>query len=168
MMLLAIDQSVRRSGWAVMEARPMRQFGIVGHGWFGAQAKTSEDRVNSFIDQVDALVLDYGPALLVWEKPNAFMGARGVNARTLVLTRLDQALRDLAKLRALQTATVAASSWRARVLGKGAGRFSGDRAKAAALAYWAMFRVEVRDHNEAEAMCMGVWACSQIEVASHG
>lgn len=162
-MILALDQAVKRSGWAVFEPRPMHQFRIIGHGWFGAQADDSETQVNTFIDHVDQLVLDYGPSTLVWEKPSAFAGARGVNARTLVLTRIDQALRDLAKLRKLRVAVVAASSWRAKVLGKGAGRFTSEQAKAAALTYWSRFHIELRDHNEAEAMCIATWACTCLE-----
>lgn len=161
--ILALDQSVKRSGWAVFEPRPLHQFRIRGHGWFGAHGADNETQVNAFIDQVDQLVLDYGPSMLVWEKPSAFAGARGVNARTLVLTRIDQALRDLAKLRRIGAASVAASTWRAKVLGKGAGRFTSEQAKAAALTYWRRFHIDLKVHDEAEAMCIAVWACTCLE-----
>lgn len=161
MIILALDQSVRRSGWAVVETDRKRQARFRGFGWFGAQAADNDSQVEAFIDQVDQLVLDHQAGVLVWEKPSKFMARPGgVQARTLVLTRFDQALRDLAKLRRLSIDTVAANSWRAKVLGKGAGRLSAEEAKRRALGYCQLLGLAVSDHNQAEAICIGFWAAT--------
>ena len=162
MRLLALDQSARRTGWAVIEttgpARPPR---VVARGWFGALGDDQRARIHRFVEAVRGLVIDYQPIeAMVWEKPNAFVGERGVNARTLLLTRLDEALHQLAADKGLATQTVAASTWRSKVLGKGAGRLSRDEAKRQAVAYCEWIGLPCGNDDEAEAICIGMWAAA--------
>jgi hypothetical protein len=162
MRLLALDQSMRRTGWAVIDVKaPARPPRVVGRGWFGALGGDDRTRIHRFTQGVRGLVNDYGEVTaLVWEKPNAFAGERGVNARTLLLTRLDEALHQLAEEKGLTALTVAASTWRSKVLGKGAGRLTRDEAKRQAVAYCEWIGLPCANDDEAEAICIGMWAAA--------
>ena len=170
--LLALDQSVKATGFAVMELRgPRKNATLITSGWFGAKAKAEDDRLAAFRQHVLELLLDYEPALLVWEKPTKFIGGndrpRGVQARTLILTRLDQVLRDLAVERGIAWDTVAANTWRAKVLGRGAGHLNRTDAKDAALAFCMWSGTPVNSADQAEAICIGHWAAAYSNVLGH-
>lgn len=153
MKILALDQSLRRSGWAVVD----RHGNGLSHGWFGASGVDMRARVDGFKWHVEQLILDCEPAVLAWERPATFRSQRA----NLAGARLDEALVALAAKHELTTMTVAASTWRSQVLGKGAGRLTSDEAKALALRYCRWIGVEVRDHNAAEAVCIGRWAAAE-------
>jgi hypothetical protein len=161
--ILALDQSVRRTGWAVaaLPERSVLPPRFIGRGWFGA-IKPSDPRaqVFAFTEAVRALVIDYEVGALVWEKPSAFAGPRGVNARTLILTRLDEALHQLARQLNVAVLTVAASTWRAKVLGKGGGRLTRDEAKRQAVRYCEWIGIACANDDEAEAVCIALWAAA--------
>jgi len=170
MRLLALDQSIRASGWALFDVQSQSGYGgtmcKLRSGWFGAQAASDDGKLAAFIDHVEQLVADEQPAMLVWEKPSKFIGGRGgVQARTLVLTRLDQALQDICRRCALSYDTVAPGTWRAKVFGKGGGRLSRDEAKAWALWHTEAIGLPVKSVDEAEAICIGLWAATCSPVA---
>jgi Holliday junction resolvasome RuvABC endonuclease subunit len=158
MRILAFDQSVKRTGWAVVErereglpARP------ITWGSFGAPGIDTRAKMSAFICEVGVLVTAHEPDVVVWESPSAFMGKGGVNARTLILTRLDEALTRLCEARDLACTTVAASSWRSRILGKGCGRLPRIEAKRRAMMYVDWLDLTVANDDEAEAICIGMW-----------
>jgi hypothetical protein len=161
--LLALDQSIKRTGWTVIEASgPLRPPKVIGRGWFGVGGAGDERaKVARFVQGVRDLAIDYEPVeALVWEKPTAFVGTRGVNARTLLLTRLDEALHQFCADKQLRSLTAAASTWRAKVLGKGAGRLSREEAKQRAVQYCEWIGLPCSNDDEAEAICIGMWACA--------
>jgi hypothetical protein len=149
-MILALDQSLKRSGWALLDGGK-----VVASGWFGSKGS---DPVAEFRWHVRQLILDFDPEALAWEKPAIFRSQRA----SLSGARLDQALRDLADEHGLKGLTVGASTWRSQVLGKGAGRLASEAAKCRALFYCHLTGIEVRDHNQAEAICIGIWAATQL------
>ena len=161
MIILALDQSITRSGFAVLETGQRGRGQVMHSGWFGAMGGDDRAKVDAFIQHVRELILDYAPQLLVWEKPAKYIarvGAGGVNAHQLVLTRLDENLVGLARDYGRAFATVAPNTWRAKVFGKGAGRMPRDEAKRRALAHCAWIGHPVRYADQAEAICIGLWA----------
>ena len=167
MIILALDQSITRSGFAVLETGRRPGTGQVMHsGWFGSAGGDDRVKVDAFIQHVRELILDYAPGLMVWEKPAKYLarvGAKGgVNAHQLVLTRLDENLFGLARDYGRAFATVAPNTWRAKVLGKGAGRMPRDEAKRRALAHCAWIGQPVKNADQAEAICIGLWALAYV------
>ena len=159
MKILALDQSLSRSGWAVLEHAGK----IEASGWFGIKVKDrvpTRQAVDTFKDQVRQLILDYRPEALAWERPGIFRSQRA----NLTGARLDEALVALADSHELATMNVAAATWRSQVLGKGAGRLSSEEAKQRALLYCRWMGFETTDHNQAEAICIGLWALSRQEL----
>lgn len=162
MRILALDQSVKRSGWAIVSGRE-----IGPHGWFGSMAADDRRQVELFKDQVRQLILDYEPELLAWEAPAKFIpafarkgGGTAVNAHQLVLTRLDQVLLGLANEFDLYDEAPAPKTWRAMVLGKGCGNLPKREAKRRAVAYCGWLGIQVPNDDVAEAICIGLWAAS--------
>lgn len=160
MKVLALDQSVKATGWAIVSRRTLGLPPIVeASGFFGTKgALTTRDKVDAFVDQVRQLLLDYEPEHVIWEKPNAFMGAHGVTARTLILTRLDEAMTRVCEQLDVSCEAVAANTWRAKILGKGAGKLPRAEAKQRALNYCRWMDMRVNSDDEAEAICIGFWA----------
>jgi hypothetical protein len=162
MRLLALDQSMKRTGWCVLAAtHPVKPPQVLGRGWFGAGGGDDRARMHVFRQGVEDLLDDYQPIdALIWEAPNKFIGARGVNHRTLLLTRLDEVLHQIAEQRDLACQAVAAATWRSKVLGKGAGRLSREEAKRQAVAYCEWIGLPCANDDEAEAICLGMWAAA--------
>jgi hypothetical protein len=152
MLILALDQSLKRSGWALLDDGTVRT-----SGWFGAKGK---DAVGNFRWHVKQLILDVEPDALAWEKPATFRSQRA----SLAGARLDQVLADLAAEHGLKALSAAASTWRSKVLGKGAGRLTSDEAKGRAMFYCRLIGSAVSDHNTAEAICIGIWAATTLHV----
>jgi hypothetical protein len=162
--ILALDQSLKRTGWAVLYQRRLGLPAVVkASGTFAVamgKLATERQKVDSFHNQVEQLILDYAPLdALVWEKPTKHIGGRaGVTARTLVLTRLDETLVGLAHKHGLAHRAPMPATWRAKILGRGSGKLLRDEAKARALNYCRWIGVSVADDDEAEAVCIGLWA----------
>lgn len=160
MIILALDQSVAVTGWAVLDHRRGHPSKLLHFGFFASKAATDHAKLELFKQHVRELILDYNPVYMVWEAPTKHMGGRaGVTSRTLLLTRLDQALRDLADELDVAFDTVAANSWRSKVLGKGTGKLPREQAKLRALWYAHQLVDGVRSADTAEAICIGLWAC---------
>jgi Holliday junction resolvasome RuvABC endonuclease subunit len=163
--ILALDQSIRRSGWALLTKR--RHAVVEAQGWFGSVAasgaQSDRDKVACFKQQVRDLIVDYTPDALVWEKPMQVISrnqGRGVNAHQLILTRLDEVLVGLADEFDLYSDAVAPRTWRAMVLGKGAGALPARAAKQRARSYVLWLGINASNDDVAEAICIGLWAAS--------
>lgn len=169
MIILALDQSVTRSGYAVIETEGRRPR-ILDSGSFSAQGATERDKVDAFAAQVTRLVLTNDPVMLVWEKPAKYIpdyGGRGVNAHQLILTRLDEQLEEMVKRHGGIGHRVASNTWRAKVLGRGAGSLGRQEAKRRAVSYCQWIDHPVDNADEAEACCIGLWAATCAAPAGH-
>jgi len=171
MRILALDQSTRRSGWALVTKQ--RQAAVQASGWFGSDGLDDRGKVEAFKQHVRELILDYEPDALVWEKPLKVISrnqGRGINAHQLILTRLDEVLVGLAGDYDLYSDSVAPQTWRALVLGKGSGNLPGRAAKERARSYVGWLGIEASNDDVAEAICIGLWAatCSKVLPARTG
>lgn len=164
MMVLALDQSVRRTGFAVLEAAPNGWRGgtVVHSGWFGSRAGSQRAAVDTFKREVTGLILDYHPEVLAWERPAVFRSMRS----SAVLARLDEALVALADRHELTAMSAAAATWRSKVLGKGSARLASRDAKARAVAYCGWLGLKVLNPDQAEAVCIGLWAAAELQTGA--
>lgn len=163
MILLALDPSLTRTGYAVMKAPPVLASAIESGSF------ASEDP-DAFIDHVLALIEQLQPDFIAAEAAHKkiFMYGKksllggGVmvtpNAAQLKLSVLQGGLKGIARCRGIPLVLVPAQTWRKGVLGNG--NLPRDVAKAAAITTCARLKVSARNHDAAEAVCIGLWASS--------
>lgn len=172
MKLLALDPSLTRTGYAIFSAPPPTLADLeVG-------SFTSEDP-EDFVRQVLAIVDDRGIefiaaemargiVLMYGKKQLGGIGAVTPNGNQLKLSEIQGGMRGVCAARHIPLALVAPKTWRAKVLGNG--NLSRPEAKAAAKRYCQQIKVEVKNHDVAEAVCIGLWAATcdqQFRMAVH-
>lgn len=167
--LLALDQSLTRSGWAMIPgSRFVREEMATG-------SFASVD-VGDFGDNLLKLVDDHRPQFIVYERPlnivvmygkRQLTEARMVtpNADQLKLHRIAGMIDGIALGRGIDRLDVPPATWRARVLGDG--RLDKAKAKAAAKLYCQRLGVPARSHDVAEAVCLALFGITSPEYRYH-
>lgn len=168
--ILAFDQSVTNTGWAVIYAPPGK---VIASGSFTSNPRdedpTDDQKLDAFGDQIFALRARWKPHVIAWERAKQTItryakgGGSTVNRSQLLLPELQGMLRALARGKHLPYIAAYFSSWRAGVLGKGAGNLPKEKAKARAVAHCKLIGVPIGSHDEAEAVCIGLYAASTDE-----
>lgn len=173
MIVLALDPSLTRTGYAAFSAPPPHLKDIETGSFnssdpedFIAQLLALVERVGAdFVaaEQARAVILTYGKKQLVSAGPVVTP-----NAKQLKLSEIQGGMRGLCVARHIPLALVSPKTWRAKVLGNG--NLSRPEAKAAAKTYCRRLGIDVRNHDVAEAVCIGLWAatCSdQFRLLAH-
>jgi hypothetical protein len=167
--LLAIDQSLTRSGWCfipgsrfVMEEMATGSYASMDAGGFCV--KTLE------------LIKDLKPQFVVYERPlNVIMqyGKKQLtedrmvtpNADQLHLHRIAGMIDGIGAALDIDVMDVPPATWRARILGNG--RMSGAASKQAARVYCQRLGAAQRNHDQAEAVCIAMYGVTSPEYRYH-
>lgn len=163
MIVLSLDPSLTRTGYAVFSAPPPRLNDLLTGSFGSADPDNFVSRVLALIDkhgieflfseQARAVILQYGRKQLIDTG-----GFAAPNGNQLKLTEIQGGMRGLCAARGIPLAFVAPQTWRAKVLGNG--HLSRAEAKAAAKTYCARLGVPAANHDVAEAVCIGLWGCT--------
>jgi hypothetical protein len=162
--ILAFDQSLTRTGWALMAGTQFDP-GTTITGSFHS------DDIGDFIERVAELIEDTDPTVVIWEAPLMVIFQYGKkqlvgpdmftpNADQLKLHHLHGAL--LALTRGRMRLYVPPKTWRKAILGDG--RLDKARAKAAAKQHCQRIHLPQPNHDQAEAVCLGLYAQASPEV----
>jgi hypothetical protein len=162
--ILALDQSLTRTGYAVMAGTRFDP-GTTITGSFNSA------NVEEFIERIGELIEDLDPHVVIWEAPimvvmmygkRQLTGAGMVtpNASQFLLHHLHGAL--LALTRGRQRLYVPPKTWRAAILGNA--KLDRARAKAAARLHCSRIGLPQPNHDCAEAVCLGLYAQASPEV----
>ena len=164
MSILAFDQSLTRTGWALM-----------GHGRFDPGTTITgsfhSDSVDAFIETVAQLIEDNDPQVVIWEAPLMIIFQYG--KKQLVGPNMLTPSADQLKLHHLHGAMLALTrgrirlfvppkTWRKLVLGDG--KLDKARAKAAAKLHCERISLPQVNHDCAEAVCIGLYAQSSPDI----
>lgn len=178
LVILAFDQSATQTGYAIFEA-PGEPVVICG-SFSCKDGRDGNEQADIFAAEVKHLANIYKPDFFAWEraKPNISAypkkgkpdlggdppaGQWTVNAGQLILPEIQGILRGMAKAYGKPSASAYPSTWRAAVLGRGAGHYTRDEAKAAAKRHCEFLKIKAHNENEAEAACVALWAASTSE-----
>jgi Holliday junction resolvasome RuvABC endonuclease subunit len=175
MKLLALDPSLTRCGYALIIAPPV-QLSTIITGSFHS------DDVAGYAHNLHTLIDDHQPDFITSEEASKIIRSYGkkqlqfagpamvtVNADQLKLSQIEGIARGMAEARDIPIVFVAPKSWRAAVLGKGAGDFTRPQAKAAARQHCQRLKVPAKNHDIAEAVCIGLWGatCQEFKWAAY-
>jgi len=164
MNVLALDPSLTRAGYAVFSAPPLK-LGELVTGSFAS------DSAEAFAASIDELIVRHEIHFVVAEGAIMFIKPQprkqllpGVTmtapvANQLKLAEIQGCLRGVCQVHRAPLALVGARSWRAKVLGEGWGdpRTTRAEAKAEAKEHCRRLGVPARNHDIAEAVCVGLW-----------
>ena len=182
MLILGLDQSVRRSGWALYESPGDER--KIRTGSFGAPATMhdSEELCDFFGLALWRLVGRVRPGFICWERASRRItnyakksasslyhehenphGGWTVNADQLLLPEIQGQIRQIAIDYGIPYESVPTGTWRADLFGTGGGSLSRKEAKAKAKQYCRWLGIPFDGEDEAEAACIARWAatCSQ-------
>lgn len=174
--VLGFDQSLTRTGWALVEGSRGALPSL--HGWFGS--KTIAD----FGAQARGIIIDTAPDFVAFEAPRDWIvgyakkaaaldvdGPVGMtpNKKQLLLPYIAGVLEGLCLGRGLPYECVPAVTWRSAIMGKGAGRWSKQEAKINAVNTCARLGLKPGNHDVAEAMLIALWGmtCDQVRLMRH-
>lgn len=170
--ILGLDQSLTRTGWAIAE-KPARGEVTVGPtGWFAAPGSTAR-----FGKELWGLLLDLSPDFIVFEKPRTVVmtyakkpglipGENFVtpNASQLVLPWIAGMIEQACIDRQMPYEIVSAPTWRARMIGKGAGHLSRKEAKEAARKTCDWLGLRYPNEDVAEAILIALYGAASDTV----
>lgn len=169
MILLALDPSLTRCGHASFEAPPVRLEGLLTGSFssddpadFTRQLRGLIDAVAPgmiFAEEARKVILTYGKKQLLAGPNDGPMTTP--NGDQLKLSEVQGAIRGLAEAKGIPLVLVPPKTWRAKVLGNG--NLPRAEAKRAAKNHCRYLKIPVRNHDQAEAVCIGLWGatCSQ-------
>lgn len=178
MIVLALDPSVTQCGVAIIEHARGRP-DVVTCRSFSSPGASADEKCEAFGLQLRNLIDEVGPDFLVYEsamryiagykkrgKPDLGGELAGVwtpNSDQMLLPEIQGHIRQACIQYGIPHEGVPPKTWRAALYGSGKGNMSTAEAKNAARDYCKAFKIEFRNHNEAEAACIGIWAtrCSQ-------
>ncbi len=180
MLILGLDQSITRTGFALYEY-PGDERRMQCGSFSCKDAGGPEEKCEMFARQIKRLIgpKEGRPDFIVWErakrqitrypkKPNAnLLGIQDaiwtVNADQLLLPEIQGIVRAAAILYRIPHESVPPATWRAAIYGKGGGKLARDDAKERAKAYCKSLGIEAGNEDEAEAACIARWGatCSQ-------
>lgn len=172
MIILALDQSVSRTGWCLYEPPSHRSMRI---GSFTSRPKTgmsTEEKAAVFCDEIEKLFKELKPRFVVWEAATELIRAYPreskadlagqkppsltVNADQLILRDIQGHIRHAARARRIPYFAVNPKTWHAAMLKNG--NISREDAKAKARALCATLKIPVKNEDQAEAVCIALWA----------
>lgn len=175
MIILAFDQSISRTGWAVHEP-PSLQNIIVGSFTSRPQTNmTTEEKAAIFCDEIEKLFKEHRPRFVVWEAATEIIRSypkqgkadligeqkvQGVTvtADQLILRDIQGHIRHAARARRIPYEAVNPKTWRAAILKNG--NLSRDDAKRKAAELCKMMRIPVKNADQAEAVCLALWGAT--------
>jgi len=176
---LAFDQSVTQSGWCVVDGPPAYMAGLK-FGSFESNPRdehlNDDQQFDRFGENIFRLRRIYKPDFIAWERAKRQISryAKGggdllgpaasgttVNAAQLKLPELQGMLRGLARGKRLPYLAIDPKTWRKGILGNG--NLSTAKAKSEAMIYCRRLGIPINNHNEAEAVCVGLFAVTTIE-----
>lgn len=175
MIILALDPSLTRCGYAVLEAPPVRLAALITGSF-------QSDDVAAFGRHLHGLINQHRPDFVCSEEAAKVIFSYGkkqllaapmvtVNADQLKLPQIEGITRGLCEALNIPLALVPVRTWRGQVLGAGWGAASVTRpqAKQAARNHCAMLKVPAKNHDIAEAVCIGLWAaaCQEFRWAAY-
>lgn len=162
MILLALDPSLTRTGYAIFSAPPPKLDDLVTGSFHSADPEDFVQRLLRIVEdsgaeflaseQARKVILMYGKKQLVGN--NVFTP----NADQLKLSEIQGGIRGICAVRGLPSAFVSPPTWRAAVLGNGG--LSRAEAKSAAKTYCKRIGVTAANHDISEAICIGLWAAT--------
>lgn len=185
MLILSFDQSIARTGWCLYE--PPALSSIMVGSFTSAPEKNmkTEEKTGIFCDEIEKLFKAHRPDFVVWEAaaedirqfrhkpkngkagdmlaaanvaPPKDMGPLTVNADQLILRDIQGHIRHAARARRIPYEAVNVKSWRAGMLKNG--NIGKDEAKKAAVDLCRMMRIPVKNHDQAEAVCIALFGAS--------
>jgi Holliday junction resolvasome RuvABC endonuclease subunit len=166
MALLALDQSLTRTGWCMLEGSRFRPE-TTKTGSFASPDP------QAFGENLRQLVLYERPMFIVYEAPIAVIFSYGKrqliaeqtmvtpNATQLYLHNIAGRIEQTALMQAIDCLAVAPRTWRKAVLGRG--DLAKKAAKAAAKLYCQRIGAPFGNHDEAEAVCIGLFGLTSPE-----
>ena len=169
MILLAFDPSLTRTGYARITAPPVLASGIEADSFASADP-------DDFIEQALQLIEDLRPDFIVAEaaRRRIFLYGKKTlgrdimvtpNADQLKLSVIEGGLLGIARTKRIPLVLVATQTWRKGVLGNG--NLQRDAAKALAVTTCSRLKIAVRNHDAAEAVCVGLYASSCDAFRAH-
>lgn len=172
MLILTFDQSITQTGYATFAGGNRR---LIQCGSFTAKVgKDDEEKCEIFAVHVKNIISKARPDFIIWERarknisgyekqaaPDLVEVNRGpfmtVNAKQLLLPEIQGIIRGEARAYGIEHESVSPGTWRVGVLGKGTGKLSRPKAKAAAKEFCKQFGIKASNENEAEAACIACW-----------
>lgn len=171
MIVLSLDPSLTRTGYAIFSAPPARLMDLMTGSFGSADPADFVGRVLALIDEhgVDFVASEEcRKVILMYGKKQLVGTAVTPNADQLKLSQLEGGLRGICAARHIPLALVPPQTWRAKVLGNG--HLSRADAKKAAVQYCRYLKIDAANHDVAEAICVGLWATScnaDFRLAAH-
>jgi len=182
MLILGLDQSVTQTGYALFEFPGDER--RIKCGSFSCKGDDAGEKCDAFAYEIKRLIGPKGaaPDFICWERAKQTISAypkkvgvdmlgltstgvasMTVNADQLILPEIQGIIRAGAIFYRIPYESVAVSTWRAALYGRGFGRMPRDAAKAKAKEYCHQLGIRHANENEAEAACIARWAatCSQ-------
>lgn len=167
MIVLALDPSLTRCGFVTFEAPPVRletmaagSFSSDDPAHFTRQLFAIIETAQPgmiFAEQARGVILTYGRKQLQLDGSSMV----GPSGDQLKLSEIQGAIRGIAEALDIPVVFVSPKTWRAKVLGNG--NLPRDKAKAAAKQHCVYLKIPARNHDQAEAILIGIWGatCSQ-------
>lgn len=177
MRILGLDQSITRTGWAVLDGPPA-QLSTLMSGWFSCADRSDTAH---FGKEIAALIIDTGPSFVVFEKPRATITTYGKkslvpgdysrtpNASQLVLPWIAGMIEQACIDRGLPYEMVPPGTWRAAVIGGGAGGYDTKAAKKAAKLTCDRLGITYANEDQAEASLIALYGttCQTLRMLLH-
>ena len=160
MKILGLDQSLTRTGWCLLT-------GTRGTPEFKTGSESGFDDATEFCHWLAGFLDAHWPEFVVWERPTPrvmIYAKKGLvggmvtpNASQLVLPQLAGMIEMACYDRDIAHVDVASNSWRARIIGKGAGNLPASKTKKAALQACEQFKIPVKNADQAEAALIALY-----------
>lgn len=180
MLILAFDQSIARTGWALYEP-PSHGSMLVGSFTSRPDKNMStEEKTAIFCDEIEKLFRAHKPQFVIWEaaaevirsyppmvskkdllaavKAAERQGPLTVNADQLILRDIQGHLRHAARARRIPYESVQPKTWRAAILKNG--NLDRETAKRKAREFCQMLRILVKNEDQAEAVCIALYGAT--------
>lgn len=175
MRILAFDQSLTRTGWCIL-TNPRSPAETMRLGWFSSPNTASfgvalGDVFSLAQPDFVAFETPRNQIMTYKKKPGLLPGDGAVtpNAKQLVLPWIAGQIEQACIDRAIPYELVSAATWRARVIGKGAGQLPRKQAKQAARTTCDRLGIDYPNEDCAEAALIALWAasCDTVRLMRH-
>jgi hypothetical protein len=174
-LILAFDQSIARSGWALYEPPTMTS---IQFGSFTSRPRTgmaTEEKAAIFCDEIEKLFKAHRPQFVCWEAATEIIRSYAkqgktdligekkvqgvtVNADQLILRDIQGHIRHAASARRIPYEAVSPRTWRAAILKNG--NLTREAAKKKAREMCQMLRIPVKNEDQAEAVCISLYGAT--------
>lgn len=175
MLILAFDQSIARTGWCLYEP-PAHSSMMIGS--FTSRPTThmsTEEKTGIFCDEIEKLFRAHKPRFVIWEAAAEIIRSYAkqgktdligeqkvqgvtVNADQLILRDIQGHIRHAARARRIPYEAVSPRTWRAAILKNG--NLSREAAKKKAREFCQMLRIQVKNEDQAEAVCISLYGAT--------